>query len=150
MCLCFAVPSDAQTPLPAGEGREIVERVCSPCHGVDPLTHRRLDQAGWQRTVDSMVARGAAASDDDLKKVVQYLAATFNIPDSEKMNPDKVNVNKASSIRLTNALKLFPEEAEAIVAWREKNGDFKTWQDLKQVPGLDWKKIEQRKDHITF
>jgi hypothetical protein len=35
-----------------------------------------------------MVARGAVASDDELKIVVDYLAA-FNIPDSQKMNPDK-------------------------------------------------------------
>ena len=128
----------------------MVERVCSPCHGVEPLTHRRRDQAGWQRTVDEIVARGARGSDEDLKIVVQYLARTFNVPDSEKMNPDRINVNKASAIRLTNALNLFPEEAEAIVAYREKNGNFRELQDLKQVPGLEWKKVEERKDRITF
>jgi competence ComEA-like helix-hairpin-helix protein len=47
-------------------------------------------------------------------------------------------------------LKLFPEEAEAIVVYREKNGNFKEWQDLQKVPGVDPKKIESRKDHITF
>jgi competence protein ComEA len=143
-------PVKAQTQLPAGEGREVVERVCSPCHGVAPIMQRKLDKEGWARLVDSMVTRGAKATDGDIRIVVQYLAITLPLPDSEKMNPDKVKVNKASSIRLTNTLKLFPEEAEAIVAYREKNGDFKEWQDLTKVPGVDPKKIENRKDHITF
>src|SRR5262249_34710624 len=100
--------------------------------------------------VDSMVTLGAKGTDEDIQAVKQYLAATFPLPDAEKMNPDKVNVNKASAIRLTNTLKLFPEEADAIVAYREKNGSFKEWQDLTKVPGVDPKKIENRKDHITF
>lgn len=146
----LAPPLAAQAQLPPGEGKEVVERVCSPCHGVDPLTQRRRDQAAWQRTVDDMVSRGARASDEDLKVVVQYLARTFNVPDSEKTNPDRININKASAIRLTNALKLFPEEAEAIADYRDQHGNFKELEDLKKVPGLDWKKIEERKDHITF
>ena len=136
--------------LPAGEGRNMVERVCSPCHGVALVTQRKLDPDGWQRLVDNMVVRGAKGTEDELKIVVHYLSVTFPLPDSEKMNPDKINVNKASAIRITNTLKLFPEEAEAIVDYREKNGDFKQWQDLMKVPGVDPKKIESRKDHITF
>jgi competence ComEA-like helix-hairpin-helix protein len=143
-------PVQAQNPLPPGQGREVVERVCAPCHGVARIALRKLDKDGWARLVDAMVNLGAKGTDEDIKTVVQYLSATFPLPDSEKMNPDKVNVNKASSVRLTNTLKLFPEEAEAIVAYREKNGNFKEWQDLAKVPGVDPKKIENRKDHIIF
>jgi len=64
--------------------------------------------------------------------------------------PDKVNINKASSRVLTNFFKLFPEEGEAIVAYREKNGEFKDWQDLQKVPRLDASKIEKRKDSIIY
>ena len=148
--LILLSPLRAQTPLPPGEGREVVERVCAPCHGVARIALRKLDKDGWARLVESMVNLGAKGSDDDIRIVVQYLSATFPLPDSEKMNPDKVNVNKASSVRLTNTLKLFPEEADAIVAYREKNGSFKEWQDLTKVPGVDPKKIEARKEHITF
>jgi competence protein ComEA len=149
-CLALQMALRAQNPLPPGEGREVVEHVCAPCHGVARITLRKFDRDGWARLVDGMVNLGAKGTDEDIKIVVQYLSATFPLPDSEKMNPDKVNVNKASSVRLTNTLKLFPEEAEAIVAYREKNGNFKEWQDLQKVPGVDPKKIENRKDHITF
>jgi len=149
-CLSLLAALRAQGPLPPGEGREIVERVCAPCHGVERIALRKLDKDGWARLVEGMANLGAKGTADDFKTIVQYLSATFPLPDSEKMNPDKVNVNKASSVRLTNTLKLFPEEADAIVAYREKNGTFKEWQDLTKIPGVDPKKIENRKDHITF
>jgi competence ComEA-like helix-hairpin-helix protein len=33
--------------------------------------------------------------------------------------------------------------------YREQNGRFKTVDDLKKVPGLDFKKIESRRDAIV-
>ena len=149
-CLFLLAALRAESPLPPGEGREVVERVCAPCHGVERIALRKLDKDGWARLVDSMLNLGAKGTPEDFKTIVQYLSAAFPLPDSVKMNPDKVNVNKASSVRLTNTLKLFPEEAEAIVAYREKNGSFKEWQELTKIPGVDPKKIENRKDHIVF
>ena len=148
--LHLALGADTPDPLPPGEGKEAVEQVCAPCHGVSRIALRKLDTDGWARLVESMVTLGAKGTDGDIQAVKQYLAVAFPLPDSEKMNPDKVNVNKASAVRLTNTLKLFPEEAEAIVAYREKNGTFKEWQELMKIPGVDPKKIENRKDHITF
>jgi len=40
--------------------------------------------------------------------------------------------------------------AEAIVAYRQANGDFKTLDDLKKVPGLDAVKVDAQKTRITF
>ena len=33
--------------------------------------------------------------------------------------------------------------------YREKNGRFKSLDDLKKVPGLDFKKIDSRRDFMT-
>ena len=41
-------------------------------------------------------------------------------------------------------------QAAAIIAYRAKNGAFKTVDDLKQVPTLDAAKIDAKKDRITF
>jgi len=141
----FVIPVIAQDPLPPGEGKAVVERVCAPCHGTYPLAQRNRTREAWQSLVDSMEARGAKGTDADFQIVVQYLTANFGI-----VVPDKVNINKASSRVLTNFFKLFPEEGEAIVAYREKNGEFKDWQDLQKVPRLDASKIEKRKDSIIY
>ena len=42
------------------------------------------------------------------------------------------------------------KEAEAIVRFREQNGDFKTLDDLKKVSGVDPAKIQARKDRLEF
>jgi len=49
-----------------------------------------------------------------------------------------------------SVLALTPEEATAIVSYREKNGDYKTIDDLKKVAGIDSKKIEAKKDLLQF
>ncbi len=139
------VPLRAQDPLPPGEGKAVVERVCAPCHGVYPLATRNRTAAAWASLVDNMETRGAKGTEEDFKIVVQYLVTNFGIAVS-----DKININQAGARSLTNFFKLFPEEADAIVDYRDKNGAFKEWQDLKKVPGLDAAKIERKKDSITF
>jgi competence protein ComEA len=138
-------PLSAQDPLPPGEGKAVVERVCAPCHGVYPLTTRNRTKAAWASLVDNMETRGAKGTDEDFQVVVQYLTTNFGVPVS-----GKININRAGALPLTNFFKLFPEEAEAIVDYRDKNGAFKEWQDLKKVSGLDPAKIERKKDNIVF
>ena len=45
---------------------------------------------------------------------------------------------------------LTPKEAEAIVAYREKNGAFKAVDDFKKVDGLDYAKIDSNKARLQF
>jgi competence protein ComEA len=146
----FALPAGAQVDLPKTEGKEVIERTCTVCHGADLFTRRKRDRDAWQRTVDDMEGRGAKASPDEFAKIVQYLVTNFGISEEEKRLAEKVNVNKAAAWRISRALRLFPEDGEAIVAYREKNGDFKSLQDLAKVPGIDPKKIEEARDRILF
>jgi competence protein ComEA len=62
----------------------------------------------------------------------------------------KVNVNHEAAKGLQDQLALTDKEAQAIVDYRGKNGDFKTLDDLKKVPGLDGAKIDAKKDRIAF
>jgi len=59
-------------------------------------------------------------------------------------------VNKSSSADLQTSLELSPKDADAVVAYRTKNGDFKTLDDLKKVPDVDLKKIDDKKDRLIF
>jgi len=47
-------------------------------------------------------------------------------------------------------LGLLEREAEAIVKYRTDKGPFKTLEDLKKVPDLDFKKVEAQKDRLVF
>ena len=143
LIVCLA--AYGQDGLPPGEGKDVVERVCAPCHGVYPLMQRNRSKTAWERTVEGMEARGAKGTEADFKLVVQYLTDHFGVP-----VVDKINVNKASSRSLTSFLNLFPEQADSIVEYREKNGSFRDFEDLKKVPGVDAKKLEAKKESITF
>jgi mono/diheme cytochrome c family protein len=63
--------------LPAGEGKEVTERVCSACHGIDLVASERHSKAEWQKVSDDMVARGADATEAEVKVIVEYLAKYF-------------------------------------------------------------------------
>ena len=80
-------------------------------------------------------------SDEDFTAILDYLTASF---------PLKVNVNKAAASQFVTVLALTPQEGAALVSYREKNGEYKTVDDLKKVAGVDPKKIEAKKDLLQF
>jgi alcohol dehydrogenase (cytochrome c) len=77
ICLSTAGISHAQTPLPAGAGRAVAERMCTTCHGVEQFTGMRMSKERWTEMVNDMVARGAQGSDADINQVIQYLTDNF-------------------------------------------------------------------------
>jgi cytochrome c5 len=80
----YALPLIHAQNLPEGEGKRLVEEVCTGCHGLDAVTSQRATKEGWQSIVDYMVARGATAKDEDIKIIVEYLAKNFP-PESKKI-----------------------------------------------------------------
>ena len=64
---------------------------------------------------------------------------------------DKVNVNSASVDALAELLTgIGPKKAEAIVAYREANGPFKTVDDLLNVKGIGQATLEKNRDRISL
>jgi len=90
--------------------------------------------------VSAMAARGASASDQQFKDIVDYLAKYFGA----------VNVNQAPSNDIADVLEIPSQTAAAIVRYRSDNGDFSDLDNLKKVPGVDASVIEERKSRITF
>lgn len=64
--------------------------------------------------------------------------------------PPPVNVNKAGIDELETSLNLSEADAEAIVQYRQRNGDFKTMEQLLSVPGVDADKIKKVEKKIAF
>lgn len=67
----------AADDLPEGPGKDVVLKVCTPCHGVSEFTAKRNTRAEWDEEVDKMAARGAKASDEEFDAIVTYLAKNF-------------------------------------------------------------------------
>lgn len=145
-CAAMAAPPPPKQ-LPDGPGKDVVERVCSACHGPEIVMGKRLTKDGWTQVVEDMIQRGAQGSDDDFAQIVDYLAANFG-PSSPTAR--KVNVNKAPADELKTVLGLSEEQAKAIVDYRQQNGDFKSVADLKKVTSLDAATIDTIKDRIVF
>jgi len=144
----------ADAPLPDGEGKQLTMRVCNNCHGTKVLAGLRLTKKQWAVVVDKMALDGATATDTEFDAIIEYLAKNFgkaapaanNSPES----PAKLNLNLATAGELEKVLTLPRSEAEAIVQYREENGRYKDFEDLKKIPVLDIKKIEAQKDRLTF
>lgn len=146
MCAAMGAPPP-QKQLPDGPGKDVVERVCSACHGPEIVMGKRLTKDGWTQVVEDMIQRGAQGSDDDFAQIVDYLSAHFS-PSSG--TAAKVNVNKAAVDELKTGLGLAEEQAKAIVDYRQRNGEFKSIADLKKVSSLDAATIDGIKDRVEF
>jgi competence protein ComEA len=134
----------AQTQLPDGPGKEVTMRLCGTCHPADRAASVRLTRAGWQDVIGKMVRLGAKGSDEDLETALTYLSTNFK---GEARKP--LNLNTATSVDLESIVALLRKESAAWIDYRTKQGPCKTLDDLKKVPGLDFKKIADRRDRLV-
>jgi hypothetical protein len=63
--------------LPAGNGRQVVEASCLPCHSPDILVQQRLTEKQWTAEVDKMIRWGAVMKDADKPAMIAYLSKNF-------------------------------------------------------------------------
>jgi competence protein ComEA len=138
-----AQPKQQYSELPAGPGKDTLIRVCSSCHSPDNVLANGQDREGWENTITKMAGFGAQGTDEDYTEILDYLVKNFpaNAP---------INVNKATAAQLESGLGFTTTEAGAVIQYREKNGDFKTVDDLKKVPDLDAKKVDAKKARLAF
>lgn len=149
--------------LPPGDGKAIVQRACVGCHVLKVVTSKKATPQQWSTLVDQMISRGAEVEDDEIETLVAYLSKNFpagakaeqettdhNPGAGDHDAPNQVNVNHGTAAELTAGLGISAKDADAIVAYREQNGNFKTIDDLTKVPGIDTKKIVSSKNKVRF
>jgi competence protein ComEA len=137
--------ASAWAQLPDGPGKPETQKLCTQCHEVERSISLRQDRAGWQATMDKMSNLGMKATDEEMQAVLSYLSLHYPadaVP--------RINVNKCRAIDLESGLSLLRSQAALIIQYRTKNGDFKSIEDLKKVPGVDVAKIEAKKDRLVF
>jgi competence protein ComEA len=145
LVLLAGFASLASADVADGPGKAALLRVCSKCHSPEQAVSLHQDRDDWEDTVTKMVKLGAKGSDDDFEAVLDYLGKYYG-PESAA----PVNVNQASAVDLESGLRLGRTEAEAIVQYRTEKGKFHSVDDLRSVPGLDFKKIEANKSRLAF
>ncbi|WP_119318829.1 helix-hairpin-helix domain-containing protein [Companilactobacillus formosensis] len=62
---------------------------------------------------------------------------------------EKLNINNAKVEDFKNVTGIGPKKAEKIIAFREKNGNFKNLHDLTKVSGIGEKSLDSLKDQLT-
>lgn len=60
--------------LPAGAGRDAVQRVCTSCHAIGMVTAKGRTPDGWSEIIGRMMGLGLEASDEDLQTIHAYLS----------------------------------------------------------------------------
>jgi cytochrome c5 len=59
--------------------KALMERTCAGCHSIDVVTSQRMSAKEWNSVVQTMVGRGAQATDAEVKSIVDYLAKTYGV-----------------------------------------------------------------------
>jgi competence protein ComEA len=127
--------------LPDGAGKDTLQKTCTTCHDLSAVTSMNGSAEIWQSVIDDMKSRGADATDDEFKGIVQYLAKFYGPP---------VHINTDAAKDLQTNLGITDADAAAIVKYRTDNGTFKEWADIAKVPGFDASKIAGLKQRIKY
>jgi cytochrome c5 len=73
--MAFAAVQEPQ--LPEGEGKKVLQTACTACHGLEGTVRLKLDKAGWEGLVSSMVSNGAQVDTKDFPVLIDYLEKNF-------------------------------------------------------------------------
>lgn len=86
--------------------------------------------------------KGEAVNNDfDLNKSIGF-------PNSDK--EEKININKATQEQLSTLYGIGEVKAKAIIEYREKNGGFKSIDDLGNVDGIGSKTVDKLRDKVDI
>ena len=146
LLIALGAPVGALAQLPEGKGRDTVVKVCGGCHDASQAAALRMNREGWQDLIANMKSLGAEATDAEFAEVLDYLSTNF--PAAASDAPQQLNINTATQVELESVAGLLRREATAVRQYVEKT-PCKALTDLKKVPGLDYKKIEDRKDLLV-
>lgn len=140
----FIAPLWAQNDLPEGPGKDTVARACTNCHGSEMFAGYYKTKDDWDATINEMTDKGLSLTDADYAEILSYLSTCLGT------TPAKIEINKAPACQLTHALGIPQKQADAIVAYREKNGNFKDLDAVKKVDGVDALALDKKQASIAF
>ena len=64
--------------LPNGNGRDVVQMICTSCHDLEPITGSvGFSRQDWETVVKSMIDMGATIKPEQVTVITNYLAMNF-------------------------------------------------------------------------
>jgi len=135
--------SETPSNLPAGAGRDIFVSVCTLCHDLSAPMGKQWTREQWELKVTEMLQEEPDVTREERAAILGYLTANFK-------PGGKIFINQAAAKDLETALEITANQAEAIARYRLAQGEFKSIEDVKKVPGVDLAKIEGKKDRLVF
>jgi competence ComEA-like helix-hairpin-helix protein len=146
LILLLVSPAFAQKDFPDGPAKEYIGQICLQCHQPAMLLGQKRTESDWKKTVARMATKGVPGTPEQFDAIAAYMAKNFG----QAEDLTKINMNKAKADELVTVIGLTPEEAKALIGFREKHGDFREWGDMLVIYGVDGLKIEAAKDKMTF
>ena len=71
------VPHEITTFFSDPEAKRLMNRACTPCHGLDRVQGVKNAEEGWRTTLVDMRERGAQLSDEELERLVEWLTRVW-------------------------------------------------------------------------
>ena len=115
-------------------------RLCSDCHDAERVVTMRRTPTDWEDVIKKMIEKGAGGTEKELDTVYNFLIRNYG----------KVYINTAKAAEIATILGLSSRDADAIVAYRTANGKFADFDAVRKVPGIDVKKLDERRDAVAF
>jgi competence ComEA-like helix-hairpin-helix protein len=144
--LLLAAPALAQKDFPDGPAKEYVNKICLQCHPPAQLLNQKKTESDWKATVARMATKGVSAPTEQFDAIAEYMAKNFR----KDEDVSKLNMNKAKADEIVTVIGLTPDEAKALIVYREKHGDYREWGEMLVVYGVDGRKLEAAKDKMSF
>jgi competence protein ComEA len=109
------------------------------------------------RVADAIAAAGGVLPDTDLstlnlaRKLVDGELITVGLPEATggAATGGRVNLNTATAAELEELPGVGPVLAQRIIAYREKNGGFRSVEELKEVPGIGEATFAELEPRVT-
>lgn len=84
-------------------------------------------------------------------KLLQALCLSVMMLCASVVYAGEVNINKADAVTLSSELSgVGDKKAQAIIEYRQKNGPFKSIEDLQNVKGISSKTVEKNRQKISL
>ncbi len=109
LCALSIGLAQAQVKLPDGDGKALVDKICSACHDLDTAVADKHTEKEWRSVVDTMINRGAEGTDEEFDKVVKYLAKYFGKENASLRPGYSGNAARILTVRsnVSSACKIF-------------------------------------------